>query len=253
MVSLNTTLIRIDQVCDIIPYVSSATNAVSLVFYSLVNSGCIPETVKDNCFANHLYNKNKLRSITLLVPFYGNGAIIIYSLFSHVTSKENVDIPIQPPVVNIKRSKTNEEKKIEYVNLFLDKIGPTYRQRFANAIEACAAYIIAIDFVENRDANIYGELIKNNLEKLLKLFVQEINYVSFNAILVMLEQPEKDKLLEDFLNTSEVLAQRQELMDRRKECIELTQTVLEIMSKKPNENLLNSIHEILGKLSDHSF
>lgn len=252
MVSLNTTLIRIDQICDFLPYVSTATNATSLIFYSLVKSGCFPETIKNNSFANHLYNKNKLRCITLLVPFYGNSAVAIYSLFTQATSKEKEDIPDQQPVVTIKRTKTNDEKKADYVTLFLDKIGPYYCKRFDTVNEACKTYLRAIDFDENRDANEYGQILITNLELLLKAFVQEINYISFNS-LVLLNRSEKDQLLADFLNSPEMAKQREDLRDQRNECIGTTRNVLEIMKIKPREELLNRIIEILEKLSNHDF
>ena len=203
-------------------------------------------------------------SATLLAPLQGNITHSVHTLFGR-TSPERPDAlssslppieesepaPPAPPVV-IKRSRTHDEEKSDFASLFRTKIIPYYLDRLKKTDEACRSFLLEIDYIEGREANAYGQIMITALANLLQIFSREINYSSFNPSLKLkLNDEEIEQLLNECLNTPELLKQREDLSTHRKECVDTTQAFLEIMTIKPNEQICITIQESLQRLTDH--
>lgn len=122
MVSVNKILIKIDQGCDLVPFVSTATNFGALMFKVSVASGCISKTfVRKNSFAKHLCKKSKLQCVTLLVPRYGNLVFVVYKLFKFALDQFNT-----PP----KKSKptAEQQRQLDQIYRTQEEIQHGYQQ-----------------------------------------------------------------------------------------------------------------------------
>jgi hypothetical protein len=285
MVSINNSLIKIDQVCDFIPYVSTATNAVTLIFKATVSAGCVPKAIQKNSFAQHLCNKSKLRCVTLLVPRYGNIAFAVYKLLTVAFSKSIDLIPLlptpQPRQLPLSlqeglRRQKQEIKKLEaaieasrrrdleaeanrkaqeeielaeFETKFINQVRPVYHQRFAHVNEECKSYLDVLRLKSNEDADEFGQSLTQQLWLLYQSFENNISYRDFNIAVVRVGQERKDKLLNAFLSETEFCQLRVDLHANRLQCIESTQSILQTMATPPKEKILSAINKKLQKLT----
>ena len=77
-------LIKIDQYADYVPFVSTATNLVDLFQKCVLIPRMKPEEIEQSRYYTYLQDKSVMRCITLLVPLFGNGVIILHRCYVEI-------------------------------------------------------------------------------------------------------------------------------------------------------------------------
>lgn len=271
MLSISKYLIKIEQTCDIIPYVSTATNLPILLFKTAVAAKCISPSLLNHDFAQHLCNKNKLRCVTLLVPGYGNCAFVIYKLFMGAINMLDLDGHEQQNKEAAKHGKTIAGFK-------------SVNETFENYLQELNQ--IQVDSINTDEANKRGGMIARKLLEIREKLVVNLNFSNFITKNVQIGDSwqgqswkeytidfltlvifkslgtehskiptRKVKLeggeerLNDYLNQPEILPLKNEFIETRKNCIEKTNELLDKLSgagmkESLSEDITKSLDEI---------
>ena len=68
--NIGTVFVRLDQLSDYVPFVSTASNTINLFQKSVYRF--LPEKTQQNPYWTHIHNKEMFRCCILLVPILGN-------------------------------------------------------------------------------------------------------------------------------------------------------------------------------------
>lgn len=113
MISLQNWPIRLFQVCDVLPYVSTATNGATLLFKAVVAKGYCSRSVRNSDLGKYLETKNKVTCSVLLVPRYGNLVYVIYRLFMFVKGVVKGNNENKAEIDSIKKSLIEHNRRLK--------------------------------------------------------------------------------------------------------------------------------------------
>lgn len=92
--SINSIYVKIDNVCDYLPGLSTVTNLVDLFQKCVTLTLISKKTILNNHYFRTLTHKSPLRCIILLIPLFGNILVGVYDFANRKHSFKHLFLPI---------------------------------------------------------------------------------------------------------------------------------------------------------------